>query len=75
MIYDGPRDSFVANAKLALKLADTDVKLWTDLTPHDPPATRSAGKMQQISASIAKPSAKAVFQTPYRSDTLYTLGI
>ena len=31
MIYDGPRDSFVQNAKLALKLADTDVHLWANL--------------------------------------------
>lgn len=70
MIYDGPRDSFVANAKLALKLADTDVKLWADLTPKALPATGNAGKVQQISARVIGSSGDTLVQTPYRYDAL-----
>ncbi|KAI0342273.1 hypothetical protein BDW22DRAFT_179203 [Trametopsis cervina] len=42
MIYDGPRDSFVQNAKLALKLADTDIQFWADVSSAPSPSPTTA---------------------------------
>lgn len=66
MIYDGPRDSFVQNAKIALKLADTDIHLWADLNSKPPSvvlggpvklqAVRTPSRPRDILSSVARPT-------------------
>lgn len=73
MIYDGPRDSFVQNAKLALKLADTEIQVWADLRPKQHPVfLEGTGKAHRTSTNATNPSNDAVYPTPHRYSTIYT---
>jgi hypothetical protein len=74
MVYDGPRDSFVQNAKLALKLADTEAQFWAELPQHQHSIIAgSTGRARKASVGAANSVGDiARAPTPRKYGTFYT---